>query len=1033
MSRHRITACLTALVLAVTVSGSLARADEACSGAAIVAGNSVHLKKSSRVTGDVVVAAPSVGPTLYPGVELGIDRLAVIDGSATAEGLLLSRDATITGDVFADQLSDQGGTIGGSVFGFSPGVLPTFQQAVLHAGTGDVFVGAGQVVTLAAGDYGDVAVAQTGTLVFDGGIFNLRSLASASTAGGSCPFPCRSVTFSAPSDVRIEGRFEISKESYVGPAPGSGITASDIVLYVGGQNGGDGSLNALPPAVNVGRDSLIEAGLYAANGTLSIDQGTVAVGALVGRDVRLNQNVQLSADSFFRNRPPIAAPQTVFTSGGAGLPITLTGSDPEHGDLAFSIAVAPAAGSLSAVTPIVPAPVPEIGPDGLPTGNLLQPPVVSATVIYTPAGSGNVTDAFTFEVTDLCGASGLAVVQINLDACDGSSPPCEPPPVVTTVVALDASAETHRDLAVTITLTAGAPCDGACDGNGDDVPLTFAIPGGTPATTTAGGTVAGLVQGGEVPRRTATVTYTPAAGFVSPPADSFAFEACGTIGGDVVCDSATATITVGGPTLLAEDVEAVAEANAAVEIMLIGNPGGVGDDGKSSLARQLRQLKAVGLAEAAAVGAVVDTDFDGFGDLVAAGSGGSDDGSDFETPVLGAAEDRRVIDPYVFGDTVIGVDGGGGTFVVGLVKNSATSACVDPSSSDQKLGIGTAAAGSIGLSSAPVRATFPGALPAGSQVSVEFQTSLGTPIRLRLFDAGDQPVGSAAATASPAAGQCGLPGPARARTTLTATATGSAAYAVMDLDTATGGVVFVLDHFAFSTGGTVSAGLDTPETGERRLQIEWDVSGFPTSGLVSASVTVHTVKGEDDGLDTRFFAGDAEQDAVVTPSDFEAAASAVSAAVMPVPADPVGTEGTFTFDVLGALVAAVGRDVPLQVFSIQGRVDLESAGQGLQVRTDPPPTLEYATPPPIPPSVLEFTVLSLPTLGTLFTSAGSPVVVGQLLPSPILTYVGGSSGGFDSFTYQVRDLGVLGTAGVFVDLHDGCVENGRPPGCAPGN
>ncbi|MEE8525921.1 MAG: hypothetical protein V3T72_18450 [Thermoanaerobaculia bacterium] len=105
----------------------------------------------------------------------------------------------------------------------------------------------------------------------------------------------------------------------------------------------------------------------------------------------------------------------------------------------------------------------------------------------------------------------------------------------------------------------------------------------------------------------------------------------------------------------------------------------------------------------------------------------------------------------------------------------------------------------------------------------------------------------------------------------------------------------------------------------------------------------------------------------MTPSDFEADTSAVPGALMPVPTDPVDTEGTFTFDVLNALLDALNSDDLLAIFSIQGRVDLQSTGQGLQVKNDPLPTLQFATPPPIPPSPLVFAVLSAPSLGTLLT------------------------------------------------------------------
>jgi hypothetical protein len=176
---------------------------------------------------------------------------------------------------------------------------------------------------------------------------------------------------------------------------------------------------------------------------------------------------------------------------------------------------------------------------------------------------------------------------------------------------------------------------------------------------------------------------------------------------------------------------------------------------------------------------------------------------DFETPSLGT-DARQIINPYV--DATSGVKftaepGGFGDEVVGLVKNSATSACVDPSDTNQKLGTGRddgTPGGSIGLSGFAIKATFPAVLSPPVTVSAEFQTLAGQPIRLRLFDATGTQVAATTDTAAPADGTCGYPGDSRARKTITVTANQQVAYAIMDMDTATGGFVFVIDNFDFT-------------------------------------------------------------------------------------------------------------------------------------------------------------------------------------------------------------------------------------------
>ena len=61
---------------------------------------------------------------------------------------------------------------------------------------------------------------------------------------------------------------------------------------------------------------------------------------------------------------------------------------------------------------------------------------------------------------------------------------------------------------------------------------------------------------------------------------------------------------------------------------------------------------------------------------------------DFETPNLGA-DDRQINNPtWHLASPLRRNRFGFGDEVVGLVKNSATSACADPSNVDQKLGTG---------------------------------------------------------------------------------------------------------------------------------------------------------------------------------------------------------------------------------------------------------------------------------------------------------------------------------------------------------
>ena len=166
---------------------------------------------------------------------------------------------------------------------------------------------------------------------------------------------------------------------------------------------------------------------------------------------------------------------------------------------------------------------------------------------------------------------------------------------------------------------------------------------------------------------------------------------------------------------------------------------------------------------------------------------------DFETPPLGL-NSFLVINPYV--DAVSGVTFTAVGAAIGIVKNNSTSACADPADANQKLGTGPAGGGSIGFSSFPMRADFPGLTNAPVTVSVEFQCVVGAPLIFRLYNAANVQVAAVIDFMSGGVGTCGFPGPNRARKTLSLTSVQPVAWAFMDVGDNS---VLVLDNFTFVT------------------------------------------------------------------------------------------------------------------------------------------------------------------------------------------------------------------------------------------
>ena len=285
----------------------------------------------------------------------------------------------------------------------------------------------------------------------------------------------------------------------------------------------------------------------------------------------------LAVTAFAENQPPTAEPQTVFTNGEPR-EIILRGADPEGKDLRFEIVKGPREGELSDPEPIVPEP--EIDPR---TGEPFKPPITSALVVYRPAGAPT-PDTFTFSVTDVEDASGLAAVAID-------PPPDEPPPPpVDTVIAHDTVAGVFKDTPTTLTLTGAAP---------EGVSLTFFL-----IENPRFGEVGELVQGTEEPRRTASLLYTPNREYTGD--DEFSFKACGVIDQKEVCDDAIYRIEVSErpeePRRLIADLHLTAKLDAPLSIDLGANDNRAPVEGERLVLQPF------------VAGGVADSDRDGQGD-----------------------------------------------------------------------------------------------------------------------------------------------------------------------------------------------------------------------------------------------------------------------------------------------------------------------------------------------------------------------------------------------------------------------------------
>ena len=933
--------------------------------------NSVKINKDVVVNADVVGNDASSGPTLDGGVELSIGQGATINGNAIADSILLNKNANVTLDFLCNEIEDKNNPPSAPCSAITLPVfdpLPVFQQFQGDQIGPDVNVPSGGSATLDAGGHGDVTVGSNATLTLTGGIYNIRSLTTGQNS---------SVVIEGPSDIRLEGNLTIGKDSVVGDA----AIASQTIFYVGGSN----VLGPPPNAANIGSDTNFFGNIYAPNGTLNLEKGILATGAFFGQDVNIDQpstgpsgrTTTINLDTAFGNKPPVADPQTVTTNGANPLLITLTGSDPEGGDLTFSIVSGgePINGTLSAITPIVPAPIPNPNPPPA----TVQPPVTSATVTYTPNTGNDLEDMFTFQVADPEGLVGTAIVTIN------PVDPSPPPPPLAEVEATNIEVDTTVNTAVEIVLDAGAP--------ETVTSLTFSIES-LPAGTLTDSNGSDILVPGDLPGP--ILTYQPPLDFTG--ADSFDFKARDSANA-ADFDTATVLIGVAEAQELAEDQTVTTNLNESISFTLEANPDGVGTPKSLLIAG-----KASTSNSPAAAGAVIDSNLSGSGNFAATGIPLMSAAIGAAGSTTGCLAGEGGLPEYTGGDITVEVLAKDADFVAELGLYSA----LGGSRIDLSSEFGTPYIALSNEAVGTLRTFNPG----------DFSISSGGPI---IFGIRIQQTGQTFFMGNGTGNPSGF-GHARIIDQ------GNDVFVGEFEDTVGGGDCDFNDaRFEFS------GGLFPPVIGERRAQIEWPIGTLSfdsEDGGESAQIILTTEKGEDDTLDTQFFVGDNDQDGSLTPSDFQALATELDGVLMPVPPGALtGDVGTFAFDVTGELQAAVNQGDSF--FSVQGRVD--APGRGLQVRTTGASAPQLVITTPDPPTQLVWTILTLPAEGTVSFN-GTPVTVGQTFTSePTLEFTSSVAGTF-SLTYEVTQDGVVtdtATVTFMVSANDSCVIVGREVGCSP--
>jgi predicted extracellular nuclease len=205
-------------------------------------------------------------------------------------------------DVVHNLLIDGGTTIRGSQI--TPMTVPFTTLPAFPAvapGTVGITVPASKVTILPPGRYGAVHVSAGGLLYLTGGLYQLLSLQVDQAA---------LVVFHAATEMRIErGLAAASQAKLVLDPSVAALRPSQVVIYVKGadenpsvaeldDNSADATASGIAASFGVG--SIVQANVYAANGTVWLLAGSQAAGAFIGDHVRIGIGARVALDSAFK-------------------------------------------------------------------------------------------------------------------------------------------------------------------------------------------------------------------------------------------------------------------------------------------------------------------------------------------------------------------------------------------------------------------------------------------------------------------------------------------------------------------------------------------------------------------------------------------------------------------------------------------------------------------------------------------------------------------------------------------------------------
>lgn len=254
----------------------------------------VFLKSGVIVhSGDVAANQAASGPFLDSGSEMIIGNNVTATNAETdiyGDSLQLKSGSQVN-DVHYNEKDGTGIILGTETTPITFPIVASLPTVpAVFPSPPDITIPASTSQNLAAGSYNNLTVNAGATVILTGGVYEFRNWDIRTNAN---------VFFTAATEVRIAEKLNTNAGADVRPQTGASIDASDVKIFVNGINGNGGAIGNNPKAADFGMNNVVQANIYASNGTLEFASGVNAAGAFLGKWVVVGNNGELTLDSAF--------------------------------------------------------------------------------------------------------------------------------------------------------------------------------------------------------------------------------------------------------------------------------------------------------------------------------------------------------------------------------------------------------------------------------------------------------------------------------------------------------------------------------------------------------------------------------------------------------------------------------------------------------------------------------------------------------------------------------------------------------------